>query len=221
MFLAKPSIFFYLRLAIIGTILACVADCLLLYVPYGKYELWDYAFFKDISQTRLYIGHFLGILFIPLELLGFMAVHSALEAAPNWRIRLIILLTITMSIWGIAYHAMLGFVASFIHFAAQQNLNMDIALAYLQTIRLYFEPFGNLVFVLFALMSLLMAHTVWQFPTKYPRWAAWGNPFFVYLLLVAIYSINKPFGSALIVAGFNLAVLVWLLITYRSIKANS
>lgn len=201
----------YLFIGIVGAIAACIADLLLLYVPYGGYEAWDYAFFKDISPTRLYLGHYIGLFFIPLQLLGFVAVRQALISAPTARINLITALTVYTTILGVAYHASLGQLAIFGHFATQNNVAADIAALHRQTLIAFFEPLGKVLFVLFALLSLIMGHTIWVYQTKYPKRAAWFVPFTIYLLIIAIYCFNKPIGSAFMVAGFNLSILTWFL----------
>ena len=212
---------YYLYIALIGTFVACIADIALLYVPFGGYEKWDYTFFNQISQTRLYIGSYLGILFIPFELFGFVVVRQMLQPAPQSRIDLISLLVLFAIIWGIAYHALVATMGTWVQLAQASPISADVFAQHSQTLKGYFEPLGNILLLLFALLSLLMAHTVWKYPTAYPKSMAWLNPFVIYLAIVLIYCCNKTVGSALMVAGFNLSVFIWLLITvYYSQKVN-
>lgn len=192
----------------------------LLYVAQGAYEAQDYTFFRHIHTERLYAGHYLGILFIPLELLGFIAVYTAMYGvSARWRWA-IAGLAVYMTVLGVAYHALLGQFALWTHFASSAQVSTDIVATQSQLLLAFFEPLGAILPILFAILSLAIAYCIYAYPTAYPRRFAWANPLSVYLLCVVAYLFSPSIGGIFLVAGFNLSILVWLLLTAACLKTH-
>ena len=203
-------------LGIIGmaaAVLGCLGDILLLYVPDGNYEKQDYLFFQQIPQWRLTAGHFLGVLFIPLELVGFWQVYKAIEKTGKRYTVPLVLATVYVMIMGVVYHGIVGSMGTFVHLAASDLVNPAVAESTMNTLKLYFEPFGFLLLILFVFISSMLSYLIWfkNEQTLYPKWMAFFNPVFTYLLIVILYLIlPKNIGSALMVMGFNLSIFVLL-----------
>lgn len=204
--------------AILAAFIACCADVSLLYVAQGGYEAQDYSFFRHINTERLYTGHYLGILFIPLELLGFIAVYTAMYGvSARWRWA-IAGLAVYMTVLGVAYHALLGQFALWTRFATSLQASTDIVAPQRQLLLAFFEPLGAILPILFVILSLAIAYCVYAYPTVYPRRFAWANPLSIYLLCVVAYLLSPPIGGIFLVAGFNLSILVWLLLTTWALR---
>ncbi len=201
-----------LIISICAALLSCVADVLLLYSPLGNYHTGDYAFLKDIPLERMMWGHYLGILLIPFELLGIGVVINSFHKINIQKKIVAMAACIFVLTVGVAYHGMIIFVAS----AIQQN-GIESA----QELKYYFEPFGAILGILFVVLTILFIHGIHKRWTWLPKKIVAFNPAFIYILLIIIYLIFPPLGNILIVAGFNLAIAVFLIAVYFNLKTKS
>ena len=201
-------------IGIIAAFLGCVADVLLLYAPNGGYERQDYLFFEQIPQWRLTLGHYLGVLVIPLELIGFWQVYQAIKSAGNKYVIPVMLATVYVMVIGVAYHAMVSIGGTVIRAKNYALLSEEYFTSFFDTIKFYFEPFGAILFVLFLFISAGLFYIIWFRKTLYPKWVAFFNPLFVYLAIVVMYLLfPQHIGSMLMVAGFNFSILILLSIS--------
>lgn len=190
------------------------ADVLLLYVPNGGYENWDYRFFTQIGADRLLWGHFLGVIFIPFELLGFWQVYKALEPAGRRFVLPVMLPIVLVTVWGVAYHAMLAGLAAVMRLQGAGALLPAVFEDTYLHLKTAIEPLGYLLFGIFVYISGGLFYLIRYRVTLYPRWVAWVNPLLVYLLAVGLYMLfPQHVGSAAVVAGFNLAIFVTLAVS--------
>ncbi len=205
------KLYLYGRIGIAAAFLGCIADILLLYAPQGGYENMDYLFFHDISPTRLMLGHFLGILFIPFELIGFLQVFQMIKKAGNkWLVPLVIA-TIYVMVVGVTYHGMMGQMGSFLHFGAKTGISSNpLFVDTVTTMKAYFEPLGFVLFLVFLFISLSLSYLIFTNKTYYPKWMAFAAPLFSYIVFFLLYTIVPSIGGLFIVAGFNLSILILL-----------
>lgn len=187
-----------------GLIGAC-ADVLLLYSPNGGYHTFDYKFLQDIAPNRMLAGHYLGVLFIPLEIFGFWALTKRMD---NIRLgQRLLLAAIFATILGVAYHGQLLWVAQ-----ALAN-NAD-----LQQIKWWFEPLSWCMAVPFGAFALIWGRLAFRGEVGFPKWLAWLNPAITYLCWIVLYILVPIIGNLIIVAGFNLSVALLLLGGYVALK---
>ncbi len=199
---------------VLAALVGCVADVLLLYVPNGAYEQQDYLFFQQIPQWRLTLGHYLGVLTIPLELVGFWQVYRAIETAGNRYVVPVMAATVYVMVIGVAYHAMVSIGGTVMHLQRQNVLSQTAFTSLFDTVKFYFEPFGAVLFILFLFISFGLFYIIYFRKTLYPKWVAFFNPLFIYLAIVVIYLLfPQHIGSLLMVAGFNFSILVLLAIS--------
>lgn len=198
---------------VMAALIGCIGDLLLLYAPDGGYEKMDYQFFDRISDWRLQLGHYLGVLFIPFELLGFLLVYYALRPAKSKLVLPIIASTVYVMIIGVAYHGMVGLGGMVMHYQAQVQSDPASFTAFFDNFKLFFEPLGFVLFLVFLFISLGLFYIIRYDNTLYPRWVAFFNPLFTYIVIVLIYLLFPGIGSALMVTGFNLSILVLLLVS--------
>jgi hypothetical protein len=198
-------------IGIIAALFGITADLLLLYVPNGGYENWDYQFFTQISEQRIYWGHLIGVVCIPFELAGFWQVYKALEPAGRRWVLPVLLPVVFVTIWGVAYHAMLAGFAAFIRLQAEVALPDALSTQTFGHLKATIEPLGNLLFLLFVFISGGLFYLIRYKETHYPKWVAWVNPMLMYLIAVGLYLLfPQHIGSMAVVAGFNLSILVVL-----------
>lgn len=206
--------------AIIGSVAAlmgCLADLLLLYVPHGGYENWDYRFFEHISASRLTWGHYIGVFAIPLELVGLMVVFEALRpAGEKWRTFLAALVVYMMTL-GVAYHAMLAPAAR-----VKNALGASVDAAFFKNnLSLYFEPLGHLFFGLFAIVGVVFIFLILKQKTAFPKWAVLFSPLCVYVYIAIFYALFSGIGSAFMVAGFNFSILILIAGAYFFVRKEA
>ncbi|OWY24586.1 hypothetical protein C7N43_16665 [Sphingobacteriales bacterium UPWRP_1] len=194
-------------IGMVAALCGFAADVLLLYVPNGEYEKWNYLFFEQISVNRIWLGHFIGVFCIPFELFGFWQVYKAVEQAGKRYVLPVLVPVIFVTVWGVAYHAMLGGMATLIHLGKRVHLRPDVFENSMGQLVSYMEPLGYLLFGIFVFISAGLFYLIRYKSTLYPRWVAWVNPFFFYLACVALYRLfPQHIGSMVMVSGFSLSI---------------
>ncbi len=190
------------KIAIAAAFMGAVADVLLLYSPNGGYETGDYQFLKDIDTNRIVVGHYLGLLFIPLEMLGLFHIYRCLKPAGGWLPWAVVVGALFIGYPGVAYHGMVAFI----HTLVNQG-TADAALS--EHLRLLSEPVGGALAVGGGVVAVLFAYTVLKKPTLYPRWMAFANPGTFYIVFALSYLIVPPVGNVLLPAAFNLSFMLF------------
>ncbi len=203
--MAKQLVF----ISIIAALVACLADVLLLYHPSGNYHIGDYAFLKEISLDRMLIGHYLGILIIPFELLGIWVFINTFKEVSTKNRQFAFAIVIFVLIIGVAYHGMLVFVAE----AIQQN-GVEVA----QNLRRYFEPLSVILGVIFVMLCSTMIYALQKGWSTLSSQLVWFNPILVYLLLIGLYIFIPSIGNLLIVTGFNFSIAIFLVAVYKDLN---
>jgi len=196
----------FLRWGILGAALGMVADICLLYHPGGFYTDPAYQFLTDISYLRLLAGHYIGILAIPLELVGFYALYY--HGFKNQQQSLVwFFVSAFILIVGVAYHATIGVIATVL------REDPDVS-HYFSSLKLFFKPLGILLMAGFLLLSMMMFYYIYSHKTIWPRNYAWVNPLLLYLFWIFIYFVFPPLGFVLVVSGFNLSILLFFCFYY-------
>ncbi len=192
-----------LVISIMACAVGCIADYLLLYSPRGNYHHGDYVFLLDISPERMMWGHYLGILFIPFELLGFWVLSKAFKNYGRV-FPLLFFAAITYIMFpGVVYHGLLSFVAALMRQSPDGMLVDD-------SIRALFEPLAIIMGFFFFIFTLFLVKALWDRKVELPRWLIFFNPALIYVLVVGIYFLWPLVGNYLMVAGFNFANGVFL-----------
>lgn len=195
-------------IALAAALLGAVADVLLLYNPNGGYEMDDYRFMLDLAPTRILIGHFLGIVFIPLEMLGLFQVYRALKPAGEGWAWAIVVSALYLGFPGVVYHGTVASTSSVLRLMEQAP---ELVKPEWDFIRLQVDPLAAALPIGFVIMTIILTYVILKKPTLYPKWMAWCNPLTFYALFLICYLIIPPLGSLLIPAGFNLAFFFFFL----------
>ncbi len=190
------------KVAIAAALLGAVADLLLLYSPNGGYETGDYQFLKEISTNRIIVGHYLGILFIPLEMLGLFHIYRCIKPAGGWMPWAVVMGALFVGYPGVAYHGMVAFI----HTLVTQG-TADAGL--MEHMRLLSEPVGAALAVGGLAVAGIFMYIVIKKPTLYPKWIAFANPGTFYVVIAISYLLIPPVGNVLMPAAFNLSFLLF------------
>ena len=200
-------------IGIVAALLGGLGDLLMLYNPEGGYEKQDYMFLMPIETWRVIIGYYLGVIFIPLQLIGFGLVYHALRPAGRKLTWPIIFTVVYILIIGVVYHAMLGGLAQFMHLKKQTFIDTELFQLTLNHYRMILEPLSVVLYLSFIVGSSGLGYLIQAGKTAYPKWANLFNPLLTHLVFLSIYIVNKPIGSALLITGLNFSLLILFLLS--------
>lgn len=200
-------------IGILAALLGGLGDLLMLYNPEGGYETQDYMFLMPISTWRVVVGYYLGVIFIPLQLIGFGLVYHAIRPAGRKLTWPIVFTVVYILIIGVVYHAMLGGLAQLMHLKKQTFIDAELFQLTLNHYRMILEPISVILYVSFVVASFILGYLIQTNKTAYPKWANLFNPFFTHLVFLGVYLINKPIGSALLITGLNSSLLILFLLS--------
>lgn len=199
---------------VVGSLLAAAGDFATAYtlapppamntVPWLSFP--EFAeFVAPQSQLRLLVGHYLGVLFIPLNVLGMWHIYLAL--APGGRGVALIFLGAgsLLAVIGAAFHGMVGLAVTVIRAGDPATSTHAVA---------YIEPFAWMLTLVGSALFLLLAVSIWQGRSAFPRWMAWVSPLPGQLgLTLAAHVTPLAVSVLLVVCGFNLSVLLFFIIS--------
>lgn len=194
----------------LGAGLVCIGEFAMQFSPAGGYESPDYHYFLDVPAARLRFGYFLGVLCVPLYIVGYWHVSRMLEPAALWLRRAVLLVAgytfAVANVW-------LGqrvFLAETVQARAQAGPDHDALLgSLLQGFAENNEPLIQLVRVLVLLLSLAIVVPVLRGESRYPRWMAVFNPVVLLGAVFATYFVVPAVGVYLLPAAMNVAHVVF------------
>ncbi|MDX2001481.1 MAG: DUF6796 family protein [Chitinophagales bacterium] len=213
---ALPKIIYQLtKLAIVAAFIGAVADVLLLYNPEGGYENGDYFFLTQISNFRLLAGHYIGIFFIPLAMMGLLHVYHCLKPAGVTLAAGICMATLYLGYPGVVFHGTVAFTANFLKLMINGDTNINSLMPY---IRMLSDPLAIFMPLAFMTVSGLFVYTVIRRQTRYKRWMLFCNPLTFYSIFLVSYIVVPPVGEILLPAGFNLSFGLFFLCSLAAEK---
>jgi hypothetical protein len=200
--------------AIIAAFIGAVADVLLLYNPAGGYEKGDYFFLLPISEGRLLAGHYLGIFFIPISMLGLLHVYHSLKPGGITLAAIICLAAVYLGFPGVVYHGAVGPMAWFIHHS--RTIMPPSPDSVPPVVHAYVDALAVALPLGFAIVSGLFTFMVWKRPTRYNKWMLFCNPATFYIVIIITYLVIPPVGNVLAPAGFNLSFMLFFICSLRA-----
>lgn len=186
-------------IAIIGALISCVGDTLLLYHPHGGYLDGDYAFLAEIGYQRQIWGHYLGILCIPLEAGGIYLIYLALQKTSRKLALGAGLTGLYLMFCGVAYHGTVYPLADAVRTGPDA----------VEAIKWFSEPLGLMFAGTFMLLMLFLAVMILQGKTHLSRWTALASPVVTYPVWTLLMFVVPPVGNFLSPMGFNLSMAVF------------
>lgn len=203
----SPATKIFWRLALLGAALGVLADICLLHSPNAVYENMDYQFLLEISPNSLLLGHYLGILAIPLEGLGLWLLIQGLWPQKPLLKGVLMFFVAWILLIGVVYHAAIVWLAAWL------REGHDI-----EAVRHFFEPLGTGLAALFLGLAVPFTVLVWRRKTAYTRALLAANPLFLYPICILLYIFWPALGRYTAVAGFNLSIFL-LFVALRFQKA--
>lgn len=194
----------------LGALLVCIGEFTMQFSPAGGYESPDYRYFLDVSPTRLRFGHFLGVLTVPLYIVGYWHVSRVLEPASAWLRRGVLLLAgytfAVANVW-------LGqriYLAQTVQARAEAGPELEAVLgALLELFAANNEPLIQLVRVLVLVLSLAIVVPIWRGQSGYPRWMVAFTPIVLLAAIFASYFLVPSVGVYLLPAAMNVAHVIF------------
>ncbi len=172
----------------------------------------DFMFLQDLPLSRMLIGQYLGVMFIPFTLLGYWWVSRALRPAGQKIPNVVFVFMVWIMFIGVAYHACIPLLAKIM-----QGTNPQEDLA---AVRLFIEPLGTILAVGFFSLTLYFSWLILKGKTYYQKWLMAFNPIFIYVLCILLYIFIPSIGNILLVTGFNLSNAIFLMASLWAIKNN-
>lgn len=197
-----------------GSLIAATGDFVTAYtaapLPAMNTVPWlSFADFADFvapkSQLDLLLGHYLGVLFIPLNVLGLWHVYLALAPATP-RFALAFLASgASLAVVGAAFHGTVGLAVTAIRVGDAETLTHAVA---------YVEPLAWILTVAGSALFLALAGVIWRARTAFPRWMAWISPLLMQLwLIAAAHLLPLELANVLLLTGFNLSVFIFFAVS--------
>lgn len=166
--------------SIIVALATMAADEILQYWPEGYASL---AYYQVLPLWRLFTGHLLGVLTIPLCLIGYWCVCQALKLGGAKYTTLLFWLIAYSLVMGAISHDSISLIYVMFHYGAGPTFTPAIN---------YAHNVANLpggIFLLgYLLTSAWYSIAVLSRRSLYPRWMAFCNPFLLSLLIALLYT---------------------------------
>ncbi len=193
-----------------GAALTCVVGDLSLQYTANRADLLapDYRYFVGIPEWRLLLGHYLGVLALPLQLAGMWLMYQALLPAGR-RLALAIGVGGAYAVAaGPGLHSTSALLALVVQARASASPSMQAVLTgILQRSGPFVNPLGAVILTTMVMTYLGYALVVGFRPTRLPRWMALCNPL-TFLLAGGLLSLAIPRVALVVVpAGLNLTHL--------------
>ena len=194
-------------LGILGGIIGCIGDIMLLYDEDARYETFDYMFMENIDRGRMMIGAYLGVFGIPLEMFGLYVLCKKVSHIVPIMISMSLIIFAMLN--GCCYHGICFIIGEIVKLG-----NDELRILIIK----FVDPIVNAMVIPFVIIGigfgyiiLMNKKNVNQIISK--RMLIF-HPLITYLLCVSIYIIYPKLGRYFIVAGFNFALLVFLVAIY-------
>lgn len=167
-------------LSIIVALAAMAADEILQYWPQGYASL---TYYQTLPFWRLFAGHLLGVLTIPLCLIGYWCICQALKLGGARHTNLLFWLIAYSLVMGAISHDSISLVYILFHYGAGPAFNPIIN--YAQGVA---NVPGSIFLLGYLLASAWYCVAVLTRHSLYPRWMAFYNPFLLSFLIALLYT---------------------------------
>ena len=212
---------FFALFGALAAAIGCLADVLLLYNPQGGYELgFDEVLRRINNPFRSMLGGLLGVFVLPFMLLGCWALRQVLATTHHKTANFVFATAVYTLCVGVAWHGMAGIAAPALNLESNGN-NIAAAADFAQHVLFLLQPVGVVLVVLFGAISASMAAVIYGGKTPFSNKLAFINPFVIYILCFVAYVLHAKIGGALLVAGFNLSLFIWFLLTYQALQQSA
>ncbi|MCH6258742.1 hypothetical protein MLD52_19445 [Puniceicoccaceae bacterium K14] len=163
----------------------------------------SYAYFANIPQWRLTLGHFLCVLTAPLYFLGYLHLGRALDIRNTW---------LGKSITGLGIYSFavgIGWIGGRVYLAiAKQGIEVGTSSeSLLSALSNHNEPLIQVLRVSILLISVLWTYAILKGRSYYPKWMALFSPIVLLLGIFATYAFLPAIGAYLLPTAMNVTHL--------------
>ena len=193
-----------LYIAIIASFISCISDTLLLYAPGQDYLKGDYLFFKSISSSNMMYGHYLGVLFIPLQILALPWLNKYIIIESNKQKLIMSIVILYSIIMGCIYHASCAFM----------GIGFSDKLPNTEIIALYnslYIPFALVFIIGLGYISYFVSYKILSSRTGFKRSLSAFVPINIAIVIYLIDYLTYIDMGVLTVSSFNLSILLFLI----------
>jgi len=191
-------------LAAVAASAASVGDVLLLWFANGGRA--DLPMLSPLSERGLLVGHYLGVLAIPLYAAGYWGLAASIREARPRDARLVFLLGALASAWGAAVHGITGIAE---HLERAAGVPPRDPIAFFEAHGAFLLPLWIALAVIVTIGSIVFARAVATGETELPRWMALANPLLLTIAAVLL-ALPTPLGRAILVPAAPNIAHVWL-----------
>ena len=216
----KKQLYIFGILGLIAAIGVGIGEFLLHYSPGGVgYDGTNFEFFNQISLSRLTLGHFVAISFVPFYTLGYYHLYLVYKIkTPKiaWVIFVLGIIAFTLGGMWISSRAQLGYL---VHLIAEHP--DDIALqSLLEVYRNHAEILVKSLRIWIALISVFFVIPIIRKQSIYPRWMALLNPLFLLLSVLIIFKIAPAIGYIIGPIAMNVVHFILFSVSLIIIKTK-
>lgn len=200
-------------IASLAALLGVIADLALQYTSNTAHLLSDQSLYLlDVPPSRLLIGHYLGVVAIFIEIVGFWQIYHALQPAGERFALPFFLISSFGAMLGAAYHATFIFVG----LTLQAQSGQVEASRQIFTSLLASYDAARIGLAIPALLGIVISSLWYAFivgfkPSNYPRWMAICNPLVCLLLIVVLGAGIRPLALVLAPTALNLSHLLFFI----------
>jgi len=191
-------------IAAVAASAASVGDVLLLWFANGGRA--DLPMLPPLSERGLLVGHYLGVLAIPLYAGGYWGLAASIREADPKAARLVFLLGALASAWGAAVHGITGIAE---HLERAAGVPPRDPIAFFEAHGAFLIPLWIALAALIAIGSFVFARAVATGRTELPTWMALANPL-VLTIAAIVLALPTPLGRALLAPAAPNVAHVWL-----------
>jgi hypothetical protein len=195
-------------IGIAGVLLTIASDFILIGRPSSAK-----AFFKlgtesmaYLSQWRITIGAFLGIIVIPFQIAGLAAIYYGLKPAGRTKALITALTTSHTLMMAVAFHTSYAFIASGWNLYYEIGIGDKVAEKMINRFAYYWKIIIIIMAVELIFSSAYYVFLILRGNTLYPKWMALFSPISVLFYMYPVVLIApKPIGGFIAPAFLNLA----------------
>ncbi|HEY5561562.1 MAG TPA: DUF6796 family protein [Clostridiaceae bacterium] len=214
-------------IGIIAVLLTIICDFILIGKPNSTFDFLKLGTesMKGLSHWRILMGTFLGIIVIPIQILGLIPVYFGLRPAGKVKALSVVLIIGHAAVIAVAFHMSYAFIASGWNLSHTLEPGNIATVNMIKNFDLYWKITMTIMAVDLILSSLLYMFLIIRGNTLYPKWMALFNQSFImFYTFIIILPFPNPIGGFVAPAFLNFSTLIFFIfsttIVYKKLKIN-
>ncbi|MBH1940185.1 hypothetical protein I5677_04655 [Mobilitalea sibirica] len=211
-------------IGILGMLITIISDFILLAKPTDAYT-----FFKmgtetmaDISSWRITVGTFLGVIVLPIQILGLIPLYYALKPAGKVQSRIVFFISAHALMMGVGFHTAYAYMGSGWRLYHNVVTDKDLVLDLMHRYDFYWRIIIIIMMSELIVSSILYVIILLKGKSMFPKWMALLNPVFIMALVLPLIAVlPAPVGGYVAPAVLNISTLVFvsiIMIQYKRKK---